>query len=74
MEKINITIFETLPGGNELAHPISLPEYLLPQVGDELYLAIEPPLTRLKITSKRIVCLKDDQYHIAYTADRVEEK
>ncbi|KAA0992067.1 hypothetical protein [Dyadobacter aurulentus] len=73
MNKINITIFEALPEGKELGHPLTLPAYLLPQVGDELFLATEPPLIKLKITGKRIVCLNEDQFHIAYTADRMPE-
>lgn len=72
MQEINVTLFETLPDGKELGHPIMVPGYLLPAVGDEVYLAKQTPLVMLKITGKRIVVLPEGQFHVAYTAKRVE--
>lgn len=72
MQEINVTIFETLPEGKELGHPITVPGYLLPSVGDEVFLAKQTPLVMLKITGKRIVVLPEGQFHVAYTAVTVK--
>ena len=72
MQEFNVTIFEILPDGKEHGHPITLPGNLLPAVGDEVYLAHQTPLLKFKITGKRFVVLVKEQFHVAYTAVRIE--
>ena len=73
MHEVNVTILETLPDGKELGHSITMPGYLLPAVGDQIHLFDERARAMMRITEKKIVALPDKQFHVGFTAIRLEE-
>lgn len=72
MSNIDITIFEQRSDDKEIGHSVSVPTYLIPNIGEEFYIATEPPVKAFLITGKRIVLLDGDQHHVALKGVRLD--
>lgn len=72
LQKVDISVFESCPDGSEQRHSLLLPIWLIPVVGDQIFLARDTPLICFEVTGRRVVLFQDNEFYIALTVRRID--
>jgi len=71
-QKVDIIVFESCPDGSEQRHSLMLPIWLIPVVGDQIYLARDTPLICFEVTSRKLVFFQDSEFYTVLTVRKVD--